>query len=267
MLNPSNDIAVLRDHDTLYRAASPQGCAPLYSAPIALIQAIYDLKPEQARRIVRQRIFTTLPSSESLLGMVKVAAKRITSSLSPDEIQTHLNEDNLKTANLSHIIEIDVHKIWRPEQPKLSAVELFPADSDSTHTNRTDEEWMKIAISLSAQVDRRGPRYASDRPIGAILVSAQNKLLAAAINTNARNRTLHAEINLIASLSDAKIPPHAKIYTTLKPCKMCAGMIVDSAQDIQSLKVIFSENDPGPHARNTALDRCSHDVQSQLLGS
>lgn len=252
MSNVSNDIAVLRDNETIYRATSVRDCAPLHSAPVALIQAIYDLKPEQARRITRQRIFTTLPSTESISGIVKVAAKRITTSLQLHSTDLTINDD-------ANVVDVNAQKIWRPEQPSLP---------DLAKTAQSDAEWMQVARSLANKVDRRGPRYAADRPIGAILISDQNQVLAAAINTNAKNRTLHAEMNLVAALSECVIPPHSKLFTTLKPCKMCAGMIVDSAQDIQSLNIIFAENDPGPRAQNTALDRhnarCAHPIQSQL---
>ncbi|MFL5813691.1 MAG: Bd3614 family nucleic acid deaminase [Bdellovibrionia bacterium] len=248
-----DDIAILRDGTTIYRTKSPQYCAPIQNAAVGLIQAIYDHKPEQARRIVRQRIYTTLPLSESVAGIVKVAAKRITGSLSLLELEKMIGKHE-------EIVDLSAEPIWRPEPVTLP----LPLPSSAP----TDAEWIELAQNLArktVQKDSKSPRYASDRPIAALLVSGENALLGAAINTNAKNRTLHAEMNLIANLADQKIPPGARLFTTLKPCKMCAGMIHDSATDLASLRVIFAEDDPGTHGRNTALDRCPHPIQSQLI--
>jgi tRNA(Arg) A34 adenosine deaminase TadA len=245
-----DDIALIRDGSTIYRAKSPQNCAPIRSAAVTLIQAIYDRKPEQARRIVRQRIHTTLPLSESLTGIVKVAAKRITSSLTLSEIEEMIGKSD-------EIVDLSAEPIWHPEP-----VALTPPSSA-----RTDAEWIELAQKLARQTAQNGlkaPKYASDRPIAALLVSRENTLLGADINTNAKNRTLHAEMNLISHLTDQKIPAGARLFTTLKPCRMCAGMIHDSASDLASLRVIFAEDDPGTHGRNTALDRCRYDIQSKF---
>jgi tRNA(Arg) A34 adenosine deaminase TadA len=247
-----DDIAFLRDGTTIYRTKSPQNCAPIRNAAITLIRAIYDYKPDQARRMVRQRIYTTLPGSESVAGIVKVAAKRVTSSLTFSEIDEMIGKN-------TEIVDLNAESIWHPEPVALS----LPAPSASL----TDAQWMELAQNLARQTTLKAvkaPRYACDRPITALLVSVENALLGAAINTNAKNRTLHAEMNLIANLPDQKIPPGARLFTTLKPCKMCAGMIHDSAADLASLRVIFAEDDPGTHGRNTALDRCPHPIQSQF---
>ena len=53
---------------------------------LSLIQAVYDDRPDMARRILRARIFSTAPSSEACHGMIKVAAKRATA---PVESKDH----------------------------------------------------------------------------------------------------------------------------------------------------------------------------------
>jgi tRNA(Arg) A34 adenosine deaminase TadA len=245
------DFAILRDGDTVYRASSPLKCVSIESAPVVLIQGIYDLKPEQARRIVRHRIFTTGGPSPSLSGIVKVAAKRITPSLTEqDEV--------FQIRSGEKLVEIHARDIHRPPPPDLSG--LLQNSSEWSNS-----QWMSLAKTLAHQIHRQEARYASDRPIAALLVSAENTLLGAAVNTNAKNRTLHAEMNLIASLSSRRIPPGSRLFTTLKPCRMCAGMICDSSSELRALQVIFSEDDPGPHARNTALDQCEFPVQSRLF--
>jgi tRNA(Arg) A34 adenosine deaminase TadA len=254
-----DDIALLRDGSTVYRAKSPKNCAPIRNAVVILIQGIYDLKPEQARRIVRQRIFTTLSPSEATTGIIKVAAKRMTSALD-------IYDNSLKTLEGEILIDIESESIWRPQPPELS-MSLFKELPKNLPKDTKNGQWMALAkdlVRLVTQSGPQGPRYESDRPIAALLVSSENEFLSAAINTNSKNRTLHAEMNLIASLKDQRIPEGARLFTTLKPCKMCAGMIHDSAQDLASLKILYAEDDPGTHGRNTALDRCAHSVQQQL---
>ena len=47
------------------------------------------------------------------------------------------------------------------------------------------------------------------------------------------------------------------IYASLKPCKMCAGLIWDAASDPALLRVRFLVDDPQRYARETVLDRGS----------
>jgi len=41
---------------------------------------------------------------------------------------------------------------------------------------------------------------------------------------------------------------------TLKPCKMCAGLLWDATEDPLGLQVVYAEEDPGRSARETVLD-------------
>jgi tRNA(Arg) A34 adenosine deaminase TadA len=179
---------------------------------------------------------------------VKVAAKRIYTSLphADSTFQIIPNEN---------VIDI---------RPRAHPRFIWNLDSFFESKPQNDADFMKIAQHLARQVCLQNARYESDRPIAALLVSKENEILGAAINTNAKNRTLHAEMNLIEACHEQRIPKGARIYSTLKPCKMCAGMIVDSAEELSSLRVVYAENDPGKNAQNTALDRCTHPIQLQL---
>jgi tRNA(Arg) A34 adenosine deaminase TadA len=89
------------------------------------------------------------------------------------------------------------------------------------------------------------------------LVSNEGKILTSAINSNSTHKTHHAEINLIrdyCARNQKKLPVGARIYTTLKPCKMCAGMIWEHAEDLKKIAVYFFENDLGSFARSTVLN-------------
>ncbi len=95
-----------------------------------------------------------------------------------------------------------------------------------------------------------------DRPVGAVLLSREGVVLGAAINQNAKNRTRHAEVNLLrewGAQTGRPLPVGSTIVTTLKPCKMCAGGILSSAELAEDLSVFYLHDDPGPAAQNLRL--------------
>jgi tRNA(Arg) A34 adenosine deaminase TadA len=61
----------------------------------------------------------------------------------------------------------------------------------------------------------------------------------------------HGETSAIMGLK-GRIPPGSTVYSTLKPCKMCAGMIQDASGG--DAKVFWGQDDPGSLAADTALD-------------
>ena len=91
-----------------------------------------------------------------------------------------------------------------------------------------DEFWMKAAIKAAIEAQNL-----DEVPIGACLVDADNQLLA--INGN-RTRTdcdptAHAEI-LVLREGAKKIGNYrlteTTIYTTIEPCSMCAGALIQA---------------------------------------
>ncbi len=216
-----------------------------FSSITQLIQGVYENYPDQARWICRSRIYTTQPHLMPFCrGMVRVAAKRVTPLLqapdleiSPTPLQAFdVTPKKAKAKHLSHSVE-----------------NLNP---------RSLQDWMTWANQAAKNLPRHAIRHQSDRPIVALLLLPQQDgrnydLRAAAYNQNARNRTLHAEVNLIQNWfrdTHQLIPAGAVVLTTLKPCKMCAALIWQCSQDRPSLQVFYSEMDPGKYAQNTALE-------------
>ena len=210
------------------------------SAVTGLIQGIYDRDPAMARKILRSRIYTQSRRNEMDAGMVKVAAKRI-------DFESPVTELLESFGNVRHLIEI-LGGSRLIHQGLRIATEIQVRD---------DLDAIEICRTLLKAPSTGLPLYKCDRPVAALLVSDEGALLESSINQNASNRTLHAEVGLLQSYFARKgegIPAGSRIYSTLKPCKMCAGMIVHCARDLETIEVIYVEDDPGRNARFTALD-------------
>ena len=95
-------------------------------------------------------------------------------------------------------------------------------------TSGTDEEWMKVALSEAARAAAMG-----EVPIGACLVDENGEVLAAGGNLTITNNdpTAHAEILVLRSAAE-KIGNYrltgSTVYTTIEPCAMCAGALVNA---------------------------------------
>jgi tRNA(adenine34) deaminase len=91
-----------------------------------------------------------------------------------------------------------------------------------------DIEYMRIALAEAEKA-----RELDEVPIGACIVSADGDVLARASNRTITNSdpTAHAEI-LCLRQAAAKINNYrltgASIYTTIEPCAMCAGALVNA---------------------------------------
>ncbi|MEM9554066.1 MAG: Bd3614 family nucleic acid deaminase [Acidobacteriota bacterium] len=123
---------------------------------------------------------------------------------------------------------------------------------------------MAAAFSLVVSrfvVDELEQRYGN---IGALLVDESGNLLAWALNTKDQNSTCHAEVNLLQSFfyrHRQPVPPKCTVYTTLKPCRMCAGMISHATD--QRVAVVYGQDDRGPDATGTSVDKAG---VANLLG-
>lgn len=90
--------------------------------------------------------------------------------------------------------------------------------------------------------------HSPGHPIAALLVSRTGDLLSFGLNTTPTNHTFHAEMNAIQAYCKIKgnIPSGARIYTTLQPCLMCAGMIRHTMPD--DLVVYYAMKDAAVRA-------------------
>ncbi|MEQ1921632.1 MAG: tRNA adenosine(34) deaminase TadA [Pyrinomonadaceae bacterium] len=91
-----------------------------------------------------------------------------------------------------------------------------------------DENWMWRAIHVAREAEKLG-----EVPVGAVIIDADGKILAATSNRTIKNNdpTAHAEI---LALRTAAIRTGnyrltgTTMYTTIEPCAMCAGALVNA---------------------------------------
>ena len=86
--------------------------------------------------------------------------------------------------------------------------------------------WMSEAIALAQSAGEAG-----EVPVGAVIVDADNNLVASAENRRERDKdpTGHAEILALRAAGQVLQTWHLNnctLYVTLEPCPMCAGAIV-----------------------------------------
>jgi tRNA(adenine34) deaminase len=87
-------------------------------------------------------------------------------------------------------------------------------------------QWMSRAIALAQSAGDAG-----EVPVGAVIVDANNHLIAVAENRRERDKdpTAHAEILALRAAGQTLQTWHINrctLYVTLEPCAMCAGAIV-----------------------------------------
>ncbi len=102
-----------------------------------------------------------------------------------------------------------------------------------------DEFWMRAALDAARKASDAG-----EVPVGACLIDENGNLLAAVGNLTITNSdpTAHAEI-LVLREGAAKIGNYrltsATLYTTIEPCAMCAGALVNA----RIKRLVFGAND------------------------
>lgn len=89
-----------------------------------------------------------------------------------------------------------------------------------------DKQWMQQAYTLAEQAFNNG-----EVPVGAVLVSADDKLLGSGCNAmiSSHDPTAHAEVVAIkqACLATQNYRlDGSTLYVTLEPCCMCAGAMI-----------------------------------------
>lgn len=124
-----------------------------------------------------------------------------------------------------------------------------------------DEDFMRLALREAEKA-----RDLHEVPIGAVLVDSEGEILAAASNRTITNSdpTAHAEILAIRSAAD-KVGNYrlvgCTVYTTIEPCVMCAGALVNA----RISRLVFGAHDERFGAVETRFRLCdSDDLNHQM---
>ncbi|BFZ55308.1 Cytosine deaminase [Savitreella phatthalungensis] len=98
-------------------------------------------------------------------------------------------------------------------------------DTHTSSSSSQDAHFMDLAFAQAEKSYREG-----GIPIGAVLVSADGKVLGAGHNCRVQKQsaTLHAEMSALedAGRLAARAYRGATMYTTLSPCNMCTGAVL-----------------------------------------
>jgi pyrimidine deaminase RibD-like protein len=111
-------------------------------------------------------------------------------------------------------------------------------------------------------------RAEQHRSIEAWLLDADGRLLSWGTNTSGRNRTSHAEMNLLRSWwirTRRAVPNGSRLICTLEPCPMCAGALVESLESLTNFTVEYLEPESGTAVRRSVLRNSHLASHCQLL--
>ncbi len=123
-----------------------------------------------------------------------------------------------------------------------------PALTDPTYL--AHYHWMSRAIALAAAAGAAG-----EVPVGAVIINADQQLIAEGENRRERDHdpTAHAEVVALRQAGATLGTWHlddCTLYVTLEPCPMCAGAIVQS----RLAQVVYGTDDPKAGALRTVLN-------------
>jgi tRNA(adenine34) deaminase len=125
-----------------------------------------------------------------------------------------------------------------------------------------DIEFMRIALEEAEKA-----RDLEEVPIGACIVSAEGELLAAASNRTITNSdpTAHAEILALRAaaerLGNYRLTG-TTVYTTIEPCAMCAGALVNARVS----RLVFGAHDERFGAVETKFRLCDSQELNHRMG-
>jgi tRNA(adenine34) deaminase len=118
-----------------------------------------------------------------------------------------------------------------------------------------DDRWMREALTAAHEAAEL-----NEVPIGACLVSIEGELLASASNRTITDNdpTAHAEILVLRraaiELGNYRLSD-TTLYTTIEPCVMCAGALVNA----RVKRLVFGAHDERFGAVETIFRLCDHE--------
>jgi len=131
-----------------------------------------------------------------------------------------------------------------------------PVQGELVESHANDEHWMRHALGLADRAEHEDDEI----PVGAVIVDADNQLLAEGWNRNIAEHdpSAHAEIVALRRAGE-KLGNHrlagTTLYVTLEPCAMCAMAMVHA----RVARVVFGAFDPRTGAAGSVFDLLGSD--------
>lgn len=249
---PNFDLAWVESQGKIFYSLYPNDQTAPSSAIVKLLQGLFDEYIDHSFFILRKRLFTTATATEMCQGMIKVVAKRVTENVMAQDHGIAIVEEPICIGDLTALVMPT--KYLNKENLTLTTE---VAEWLSAAQPELREDFMRQVLNMSALVPRGEVLHDYDRDIAAILVDKDGKLLSYGVNSNSKNKTLHAEVNLIQKYfkeTGRKLPVGSTLFSTHKPCKMCAGMIFHWAENPDGLQVYYNIEEAGGLSKTTILD-------------
>jgi tRNA(Arg) A34 adenosine deaminase TadA len=218
---------------------------PLDSAISQLIVGINIEFTEERYRYLRLPIYCNYQPSLWDMHLIKVCAKRLVISIGqappPPRPSRHVSIGATVPAQLTAIA--------------LADDEIPPRGTFMDR--RGSLELVQRMAALQQLRTAAMKRHQAPRAVAAALFDGDSKLITATVNTNAQCQVLHAEVNLIAQLRKLgfeQIPFNATLVTSLKPCRMCAALLIELGAREHHLQILAAADDSGTFGRHKILD-------------
>lgn len=127
--------------------------------------------------------------------------------------------------------------------------------------SQTDEYWMQIALESALEAEKLG-----EVPIGACLINENGEILAKAGNRTIieNDPTAHAEILVLrqaAARSGNYRLLNSTLYTTIEPCAMCAGALVNA----RVKRLVYGAKDERFGAVETHFNICNNPILNHKI--
>ena len=214
---------------------------PLESAITRLIIGINAEFLEERYRFLRLPIYCDFEPTPWEKHLVKVCAKR------------------LRTQKKFDVAAVQPGKLIDIGAPLITPVHAERLQQDSNRPMDMAQGFKMVSqlATTETRIHQDQKRHKSPRPVASILLDAEFRIITAAVNTNHESQILHAEVNLVAKLRDMglkRLPNNAILITSLKPCRMCAALLLALGARENNLRIRSVEDDTGTFGRHALLD-------------
>jgi len=266
-----HDIALGEDSDTagkVYYAARVPRVKEPYSAVVKLLQI-----GKQNKVKIPKPIITTAAPTEMCLGMAAISSTQVRLASAASVTPVALPGSPKPAVAFTQVNQLSelADNAWEDRDADLSLFtvpDLASPNVDVSKDMRTDDHsgfhtihriYMMAAYALVSSRKFGETGLPGGKNIGVVMVSSNGKIIGCGVNTNTKNSTFHAEVNCLQSYyrynkaAYQGLPAGTRIYSTLEPCQMCAGMIWEAAANTAALLVYYGMVDPAQLAARTKL--------------